>query len=859
MRFMTAKEIRETWLNFFESKGHRVESSASLVPQNDPTLLWINAGVAPLKKYFDGTEKPINPRLTNVQKCIRTNDIDNVGKTARHHTFFEMLGNFSIGNYFKEEAIAWGLELLTDSKWFGFPLDKLYMTYYPEDTDARDIWIKLGVDPTHLIPREDNFWEIGPGPCGPDTEIYFDRGEIYDKRGVELIHEDIENERYIEIWNIVFSQFNSKPGLSREHYPELPSKNIDTGAGLERFACVIQQTKTNFETDLFLPTIKHTEKLSGITYDGQMAFKVIADHIKALTFAISDGAMLSNEGRGYVLRRLLRRAVKYGRKLGLLEPFLYLLVDDVVDVMGVFYQNLNETKAIVKKLILKEEQKFLETINDGERHLMEAIEKEGKLISGETAFKLYDTYGFPIELTIEYAEEQGSNVDLNGFKEALEQQKIRSRSARASHGSMKAQDEEFLNFTEISKFIGYDTLQAEAKVIKVFDQGIVLDQTPFYATSGGQVNDTGTINGLEVIDVIKLPNGQHLHIIEADFHEGDDALAIVNPTKRLKTIRNHSAAHLFHQAIKDIFGKHANQQGSQVSEKSWRFDFNHFENEPESRILEVEKLVKKYILETPLEVVIHQMPIDEARKLGAMALFGEKYGDIVRVVDMGWSKELCGGTHVKNTKEIIDFAIGSYESIGSGTYRMEGVTGFDVKKEMMTFLEPLFNEIETLNEKLHKLDKSIKLPKQPDITGSYQDVINYRHYVIELKEFIKTTEKELQRYKEQGVLSHIDTYITDFETKKQIIKTKDLDPKVLKQLIDAIYDRIKAETIVLVNVSSEKATFLCKSSHDDASSLIRYAAELTKGSGGGKPQFAQGGTQELSLVDQMILKLKEKL
>ena len=333
----------------------------------------------------------------------------------------------------------------------------------------------------------------------------------------------------------------------------------------------------------------------------------------------------------------------------------------------------------------------------------------------------------------------------------------------------------------------------------------------------------------------------------------------MNPTKRLKTIRNHSAAHLFHQAIKDIFGKHANQQGSQVSEKSWRFDFNHFENEPESRILEVEKLVKKYILETPLEVVIHQMPIDEARKLGAMALFGEKYGDIVRVVDMGWSKELCGGTHVKNTKEIIDFAIGSYESIGSGTYRMEGVTGFDVKKEMMTFLEPLFNEIETLNEKLHKLDKSIKLPKQPDITGSYQDVINYRHYVIELKEFIKTTEKELQRYKEQGVLSHIDTYITDFETKKQIIKTKDLDPKVLKQLIDAIYDRIKAETIVLVNVSSEKATFLCKSSHDDASSLIRYAAELTKGSGGGKPQFAQGGTQELSLVDQMILKLKEKL
>lgn len=859
MRFMTAKEIRETWLNFFESKGHRVESSASLVPQNDPTLLWINAGVAPLKKYFDGTEKPSNQRLTNVQKCIRTNDIEHVGKTARHHTFFEMLGNFSIGNYFKEEAIQWGYELLTDPKWFGFPIEKLYMTYYPDDIEARDAWIKLGVKPSHLIPREDNFWEIGPGPCGPDTEIYFDRGESYDLRGVELIHDDIENERYIEIWNIVFSQFNSKPGLTREQYPELPSKNIDTGAGLERFACVIQKTKTNFETDLFLPTIQHTEKLSGITYDGQMAFKVIADHIKALTFAISDGAMLSNEGRGYVLRRLLRRAVKYGRKLGLLEPFLYLLVDDVIDVMGVFYQNLYETRDIVKKLILKEEEKFLETINEGERHLMEAIEKEGTFISGETAFKLYDTYGFPIELTIEYAEEQGSKVDLDAFYQALEAQKNRSRNARTSHGSMKAQDEQFLNFIEPSKFIGYDTLQAEAKVIKIFDHGIVLDQTPFYATSGGQVHDGGTINGLEVLDVIKLPNGQHLHIVEADFEEGDDALAIVDPKKRLRTIRNHSAAHLFHQAIKDIFGKHANQQGSQVSEKSWRFDFNHFENESDGRILEVEKLVKKYILETPLDVIIHQMPIEEARKIGAMALFGEKYGDIVRVVDMGWSKELCGGTHVKNTKEIVDFAIGSYESIGSGTYRMEGVTGLHVKKEMMMFLEPLVHEIDVLTDKLSRLDTSIKAPKKPEISGSYLDVVNYRQYILELKEFIKSTEKELQRDKEQGILSQIDTFISDFQSKKQVIKTHDLDPKVLKQLIDAIYDRIKAETILLVNVTNEKASFLCKSAHDDAHRIIKTAAELTKGSGGGKPQFAQGGTQELSLVDKMIETMKEEL
>ena len=479
MKYMTSAEIRQTWLSFFESKGHKIEPSASLVPQNDPTLLWINAGVAPLKKYFDGSEKLVNPRLANAQKCIRTNDIDNVGRTARHHTFFEMLGNFSIGDYFKEDAIKWGLEILTDPKWFGFPVEKLYMTYYPDDLEARQIWLDHGIKEDHLIPREDNFWEIGPGPCGPDTEIYFDRGESYDKRGRELIVDDIENERYIEIWNIVFSQFNSKVGLKREDYPELPNKNIDTGAGLERFTCVIQQVETNFETDLFMPTIKHVEKISKVKYKGQMAFKVIADHIKALVFAISDGAMLSNEGRGYVLRRLLRRAVKYGRSLNLTEPFLYLLVDDVVDTMGVFYKNLHDTKDIVKKIVFKEEQKFLETINDGEKHLLDAIEKEGKVISGETAFKLYDTYGFPIELTLEYANENDVVVDEKAFYEELEKQKQRSRSARSNKGSMKAQEEAYLNFVEPSKFVGYTELQTEAKVIKIFDGGIVLDQTPF--------------------------------------------------------------------------------------------------------------------------------------------------------------------------------------------------------------------------------------------------------------------------------------------------------------------------------------------------------------------------------------------
>ncbi|PKK97243.1 MAG: alanine--tRNA ligase, partial [Tenericutes bacterium HGW-Tenericutes-3] len=785
---------------------------------------------------------------------------DNVGKTARHHTFFEMLGNFSVGDYFKEDAIKWGLELLTDPKWFGFPVEKLYMTYYPDDLEARDIWIRNGIKADHLIPREDNFWEIGPGPCGPDTEIYFDRGEKYDKRGKELIEQDLENERYIEIWNIVFSQYNSKVGLSRENYPELPNKNIDTGAGLERFTCVIQQVETNFETDLFMPTIKHVVAISKVKYEGQMAFKVIADHIKALVFAISDGAMLSNEGRGYVLRRLLRRAVKYGRKLNLTEPFLYLLVDDVVSTMGVFYKNLNDTKDIVKKIVFKEEQKFLETINDGEKHLLDAIEKEGKVISGVTAFKLYDTYGFPIELTLEYAQENDVVVDEKAFYEELEKQKQRSRSARSNKGSMKAQEEAYLNFVEPSKFVGYTTLQTEAKVIKVFDQGIVLDETPFYATSGGQVADQGTINGLKVTDVSKLPNGQFLHQVEEGaFEEGDEVLAIVDPYERLRTIRNHSAAHLFHQSVKDNFGKHANQQGSQVSPKSWRFDFNHYETESEEQILKVEALVKHYIHEKPLDVIIREMPLEEAKQYGAMALFGEKYHDIVRVVDMGWSKELCGGTHVKNTREIVDFAITSYESIGSGIYRMEGVTGTDVIQQVKGFLEPLYNELETLYDKVNKMEVNVNIPEQPEIIGSYQDIINMRHYVIEIKELIKEKEKELSRMKQQDVLQRLDDFIDDLDSKNQVIVMQDIDSKVLKQLMDALYDKIKAETLFIVNIQDGKATFLCKSSKDQAGNLVKLAATLTSGSGGGRPNMAQGGTQDLTHLDEAIETIRKSL
>lgn len=859
MKYMTSEQIRQTWLDFFTSKGHKIEASASLIPQNDPTLLWINAGVAPLKKYFDGSETPPNPRLANVQKCIRTNDIDNVGLTARHHTFFEMLGNFSIGDYFKEQAIRWGLELLTDPKWFGFPKERLYMTYYPDDLEAKEIWLHLGIEANHLIPRTDNFWEIGQGPCGPDTEIYFDRGERFDPRGVELIEDDIENERYIEIWNIVFSQFNAKPGLAREAYPELPNKNIDTGAGLERFACVIQQTETNFETDLFYPIIQKTEELSSVTYQGQMSFKVIADHIKALVFAISDGAMLSNEGRGYVLRRLLRRAVKYGRQLGLNQPFLYELVETVIDTMGSFYTNLIETKDIVRKIIFKEEEKFLETISEGEKHFFEALQANANFISGETAFKLYDTYGFPFELTKEYAKEANAKVDEEAFYQALEAQKERSRGARAAEGSMSSQEEAYLNFKTPSEFIGYDTLQTEAKVIKVFEQGIVLDKTPFYATSGGQVADQGVINGTTVTDVSKLPNGQFLHHVEGVFEVGDEVLAIVDATSRLKTIRNHSAAHLFHQAIKEVLGKHAHQQGSQVAPKSWRFDFNHYESISDDEILQIESLVKHYIHITPLDVVIKQMPLAEARRIGAMALFGEKYGDIVRVVDMGWSIELCGGTHVKNTKEIIDFAIVSFESIGSGIYRMEGVTGTELKPQVERYLAPLIHDTELLFDKLDKLEYKGGRPIPPGIIGSYQDVVNLRHFIEDLKVFIKQVEKDQIKAKEQSAMTQLDQWIQDPTKKRQVIITKDVEPKVLKQLADALYDKIKAETIFLINLTEDKATFICKSSLDNASELIKLAASISMGSGGGKPFFAQGGTQRIDLIDQVVKTIEANL
>lgn len=853
MRFFTAQEIRDTWLRFFKDKGHLIEPSSSLIPQNDKTLLWINAGVAPLKKYFDGREKPNNPRLANIQKCIRTNDIDNVGKTARHHTFFEMLGNFSIGNYFKKDAIHFAYELLTSERYFQMPINLLYMTYYPEDTLAYETWIELGIDPEHLIPVEGNFWEIGPGPCGPDTEIFFDRGSKYDLRGKELIAEDIENERFIEIWNVVFSQFNSTEGLSRDQYPLLPQKNIDTGAGLERFACILQETQTNFETDLFLPIIEHIESLSNIKYDGQMAFKVIADHIKAITFAIADGAILSNEGRGYVLRRLLRRAVKYGLKLNLNRPFLNMLIPTVVEMMQSFYPYLNDRLDIVRKIVLQEETKFFETIADGELLLEQEIKHiQGRILSGGVAFKLYDTFGFPYELTEEYVLEKGFTVDKEEFIEALKIQKERSRQAIKQTSSMYQQEDAYLNFFEEALFVGYDQLKIETHVIGVFKEGIVLKKTPFYAESGGQLSDAGIINGIEVSHVKKLPNGQFLHVCEIEsFQVGDEVLAIVDEKIRLQTERNHSAAHLFHKSIKEILGDHTQQQGQQVNAKTCRFDFNHYETIQEKTILDIEKLVNTYITEKPLDVTIYETSIEDAKARGAMALFGEKYGSHVRVVDMGWSIELCGGTHVKNTKSIINFAITSLSSIGSGIYRMEGITGDQTNHMMLDVLQTYQEEIAMLDEKIQseKFDLKVHLP---NIEGTFQDILRHRHYIENLRKDIKELDKLKMDNDQQNVMALVDLSKYDQFQDISVIMVDHVEKKLLKPLVDQLFDYLKPGTLVLINKDEDKASYIVKSSNQRASVLVKKIASMTEGSGGGQDHFAQGGTSRLDLIDDAM-------
>ena len=584
MRKMTHVEIREMWFKFFTSKHHQIIESAPLIPIDDDSLLWINAGVTPLKKYFDGTKIPECKRLTSIQKCIRTNDIENVGVTKRHQTFFEMMGNFSIGDYFKNEAIEFAYELLTSEKWFAIPIEKLYVTIYTGDDEAYNKWIEMGMLEDHIIRLDENFWEIGKGPCGPDSEIFYDRGEKYDKDhdALEKFKKDEEQERYIEIWNNVFSQYNQEPNVKREDYKELPHKNIDTGAGLERWCLVFQDVDSNFETDLFQPIIESIEKMSGVKYNGQTPIKVIADHIRALTFALSDGAFFDNAGRGYVLRRLLRRSERFGRKLGLNEPFMYKLVSSVIDIMKEAYPYLVEKRAVVEALILEEEKLFLKTLTDGERILKQLVKNSTDgTISGNDAFKLYDTYGFPFELTEEYLHELGYTTSKEEFDKYMQVQKEQAREASKTKTAMASQKKVLLDFTEESTFV-YGIYRLKTNVLAIFskdqtidtldhDGYIALKRTCFYAQAGGQVSDTGMIVGknfkARVLDVFKGPNGQNIHkvkLLDGIISKDDECELVLDKERRKQIEENHSSVHLLHYALRTTLEGDVHQAGSYV-------------------------------------------------------------------------------------------------------------------------------------------------------------------------------------------------------------------------------------------------------------------------------------------------------
>lgn len=872
MKQLTSAQVRQMWLDFWKSKGHSVEPSANLVPVNDPTLLWINSGVATLKKYFDGSVIPENPRITNAQKAIRTNDIENVGKTARHHTMFEMLGNFSVGDYFRDEAITWGFELLTSPEWFDFPKDKLYMTYYPDDKDTYNRWISLGVEPSHLIPIEDNFWEIGAGPSGPDTEIFFDRGEDFDPDhvGIKLLAEDIENDRYIEIWNIVLSQFNADPAVPRSEYKELPHKNIDTGAGLERLVAVMQGAKTNFETDLFMPIIREIEKLSGKTYDpdgDNMSFKVIADHIRSLSFAIGDGALPGNEGRGYVLRRLLRRAVMHGRRLGINETFLYKLVPTVGKIMESYYPEVLEKREFIEKIVKREEETFARTIDAGSNmldQLLADLKAAGKdTVEGKDIFKLYDTYGFPVELTEELAEDKGFKIDHAGFEAAMKEQQERARASVVKGGSMGMQNETLSNITEESVF-SYEeevldstlsVIIADNECTEAVSEGqalLVFAKTPFYAEMGGQVADHGVIKNdkgdivARVTDVQKAPNGQALHTVEvlASLSVGTTYTLEIDSKRRHSVIKNHTATHLLHAALHNVIGEHATQAGSLNEEGFLRFDFTHFEAVTADELRQIEEEVNQQIWNA-IPVITVETDIDTAKSMGAMALFGEKYGKNVRVVTIGdYSIELCGGTHVSNTAEIGIFKIVKEEGIGSGTRRILAVTGKEA-----------FEAYRQEEEDLKAIAETLKVPQLKEVTKK----------VVSLQEQLHKLQKENAELKEKAAAAQAGDVFKDVKEANGLrfiaSQVTVSDAGALRTFADNWKQKDYSDVLVLAAAIGEKVNVLVASKSKDvhAGNLIKTLAPIVSGRGGGKPDMAMAGGSDAAKIADLLAAVAENL
>ena len=870
MKQLTSTQIRRMYLDFFVEKGHKIEPSASLVPVDDPSLLWINSGVATLKKYFDGREIPENPRITNSQKSIRTNDIENVGKTARHHTFFEMLGNFSIGDYFKPEAIAWAWEFLTSEKWLALEKEKLSVTIHPEDTEAYDIWKNvIGLPEDRIIRIEGNFWDIGEGPSGPNTEIFYDRGPEADTWSPkEEMYPGGENDRYLEVWNVVFSQYNHNADGT---YTELPAKNIDTGMGLERIVSVLQDVPTNFDTDLFIPIIREIEKLSGAKYgvskEQDVAFKVIADHIRTVTFAIADGALPSNEGRGYILRRLLRRAVRFAKTLGLNNSFMYKLVDIVAEIMIDYYPNVKESVNFVKDVILKEEDRFHETLNDGEailNNIANEVRNTTKVISGQDAFKLYDTFGFPIELTEEYAEELGLKVDLEGFNEEMEKQKERARASRHDDSSMQVQSDLYNRIIGDSEFVGYTQLiEKSSKLLAIVDKEdnlldkytgtdvvkVVFERTPFYAESGGQVADRGEIIALgfkgEVLDVKKLPDKRHIHfvkVVEGELLVGNEYELVVNRNYRLNIEKNHTATHLLNEALRQQVGTHIKQAGSLVTDDKLRFDITHFAPLTKEEIERVEQEVNEQIWNA-LEIKTEEMPIAEARKLGAQALFGEKYGDVVRVVSIGdYSIELCGGTHNANSSEVGIFKIISESGVAAGVRRIEALTG----RAAYEYLRSQENTLSSV-EKLTKANSTNVIEK----VSSLQ---------VEIKKLTK--EKEILQQKianaELNNLVNDIKEINGVNVLTSVVESENMNH--LKQLVDNAKSKLENYVIAFASINEDKVNFVVavdKAITDkyNAGKLVNVLATVCDGRGGGRPDMAQAGAKNKDNINKAFEEL----
>lgn len=867
MERLGLNEIRRRFLDFYASKDHYVGKSASLIPRNDKSILIINSGMAPLKAYFAGTETPPKKRMCTCQKCIRTGDIDNVGHTARHGTFFEMLGNFSFGDYFKKESLSWGVEFLTQH--LGFPLEKLWATVYLDDEEAINIWKSLGMNPDHIVRlgKEDNFWEIGLGPCGPDSEIFYDRGEEFGC-GKPDCKPGCDCDRFLEIWNHVFTQFSKEEDGS---YSNLAHPNIDTGMGLERMACVMQGTDSIFDVDTIKYILDGVVEKSGVTYhDGaeptDVSIRIITDHLRAMTFMIADGIMPSNEGRGYVLRRLLRRAARHGRILGIEGSFLVALSNRVIEVSGEAYPELLEKKEYIQKIIQVEEDNFAATIDKGEEIIagyIDDLKQTGKtVLDGASVFKLYDTFGFPLELTEEILAENGFTADKEGFQTHMQAQKELARKNRKSNED-EGWDKNELDL-DIPKtvFTGYDTLLDTGKILAILADGkltdsvsegqkavVLVDQTPFYAEGGGQVCDKGFMSTVTEADDEKIFDAEVIKVEKKDgifyhtvmvlansIHVGDEVLLTVDPEKRNAAARNHTATHLLQKALKEVVGNHVEQAGSMVNESMLRFDFSHFEAVTSEQLAKVEAIVNEMI-DNFLPVTTAEMSLEEAQKTGAMALFGEKYGSTVRVVNAGdWSIELCGGTHVKNTGEIGAFKIISEGGVASGVRRIEAVTGAGVLQAAKQAENILGQVCEAL-----KCNKTVLADKAKSMA-----------------EELKALKKELEEMKKAAMGGEADAMVAGA---KQINGVKlickefaDYQIVDLRNLSDDIKAANKGIVMVFATVNGPKVTFLVSVTDDlldkgyHAGNMIKQIAAACGGGGGGKADMAQAGAKDPSKI-----------